>query len=76
MGRLTITLDDDLLRALREIAAQEGRSVSSVVESSLRLQGIGSQANARALVNRARQRAQLDPGEAITLAVRETRRAR
>jgi len=76
MTRLTITLDDDLHRALKETAARQGRSIASIIEESLRLRGIQDQASARALVQQARQRAQLDPDEAMALAVEETRNAR
>lgn len=76
MSRLTITLDDDLHRALKETAARQGRSIASIIEESLRLRGIQSHASARALVTQARQRAQLDADEAMALAVEETRDAR
>jgi predicted transcriptional regulator len=76
MTRLTITLDDDLHRALKETAARQGRSIASIIEESLRLRGIQDQTSARALVEQARQRAQLDPEEAMALAVEETRDAR
>ncbi|MDZ7669465.1 MAG: ribbon-helix-helix protein, CopG family [Gammaproteobacteria bacterium] len=76
MARLTITLDDDLHRALKETAARQGRSIASIIEESLRLRGIQDQASARALVQQARQRAQLDPEEAMALAVEETHNAR
>lgn len=76
MSRLTITLDDDLHRALKETAARQGRSIASIIEESLRLRGIQGQASARALVAEARQRAQLDADEAMSLAVEETRNTR
>jgi predicted transcriptional regulator len=76
MSRLTITLDDDLHRALKETAARQGRSIASIIEESLRLRGIQDQASARALVAAARKRAHLDAGEAMKLAVEETRAAR
>ena len=76
MSRLTITLDDDLHRALKETAARQGRSIASIIEESLRLRGIQDLAGARALVAQARQRAQLDSDEALTLAVEETRAVR
>ena len=60
MSRLTVTLDDDLHRALKETAARQGRSIASIIEESLRLRGIQDQATARALVAQARKRAQLD----------------
>lgn len=76
MSRLTITLDDDLHRALKETAARQGRSIASIIEESLRLRGIKGRESARSLVARARERAQLDPDEALQLAVEETRAAR
>lgn len=76
MTRLTVTLDDDLHRALKETAARQGRSIASIIEESLRLRGIQGQASARALVEQARRRAELDPDRAVDLAVEETRAAR
>jgi len=72
MSRLTITLDDDLHRALKETAARQGRSIASIIEESLRLRGIRSQASAIALVEEARKRAKLEPDAALELALEET----
>ena len=76
MRRLTITLDDRLHRALRETAARQGRTIRSIIEESLRLRGIGDQADARSLVAKARERARMAPGKALELAVEETRAKR
>ncbi|MDZ7782804.1 MAG: ribbon-helix-helix protein, CopG family [Halioglobus sp.] len=76
MSRLTITLDNNLHRALKETAARQGRSITSIIEESLRLRGIQDRASARALVEQVRERAQLDPDAALGLAVEETRDAR
>lgn len=76
MSRLTITLDDELHRALKETAARQGRSIASIIEESLRLRGVKGQASARALVEQARKRAGLEPDRALELAVEETRAAR
>jgi predicted transcriptional regulator len=76
MSRLTITLDDELHRALKQAAARQGRSIASIIEESLRLRGIRPQADSRALVARARQDAQLEADKAMELAVKETRAAR
>ncbi|MDZ7685710.1 MAG: ribbon-helix-helix protein, CopG family [Gammaproteobacteria bacterium] len=73
MSRLTITLDDNLHRALKEAAARQGRPIASIIEESLRLRGIQSQESARALVAQARERANLEPDEALNLAIEETR---
>ncbi len=76
MSRLTISLSDDMHRALKETAARQGRSIASIIEESLRLRGIRGQESARELVGRARARAQLPEGDAIELAVNETRAQR
>ncbi len=76
MGRLTISLQDDLHRALKETAARQGRPIRSIIEESLRLRGIKDQASARSLVAAARKRARLEQDEALELAVQETRAAR
>lgn len=76
MSRLTITLDDDLHRALKETAARQGRSITSIIEESLRLRGIQDQASNRALVEKASRRANLEPDEAMDVAIKETRATR
>ena len=76
MSRLTITLDDDLHRALKETAARQGRSIASIIEESVRLRGIKTHASARTLVDAARAHANLDEEAAMALAVEETRAAR
>ncbi|MCF8061920.1 MAG: antitoxin VapB family protein [Deltaproteobacteria bacterium] len=50
MGRLTITLDDDVHRALKETAARQRRSIGRIIEESLELRGIRSEESARRLV--------------------------
>ena len=76
MSRLTITLSDDLHRALKETAARQGRSIASIIEESLRLRGIRDQVSARALADQARKRTGLDAQAAESLAIEETRAAR
>ena len=76
MGRLTITLDDDLHRALKETAIRQKRSIGTIIDESLRLRGIRNQASARSLVAAARKHARLDPADVLKLAVEETRAAR
>ena len=73
MSRLTITLDDDLHRAIKETAARQGRSIGSIIAESLRLRGIKPIENARQLVKRARAHAQCTEAEATRLAIKETR---
>ncbi len=76
MSRLTITLNDDLHRALKETAVRQQRSIASIIEESLRLRGIQDQVSARSLVEQARARSSLDADTALALAVEETRAAR
>ena len=76
MSRLTITLDDGLLRALEERAARQGRSIESIIEESLRLRGIQTQGPAHAIVDKARERAQLEPDAALDMSAEETRAVR
>lgn len=76
MGRLTITLDDDLHRAVKETAARQGRSIGKIIEESLRLRGIKLMEDARQLVARARSQAQKTESQAVRVAVEETRACR
>jgi len=76
MSRLTITLNDDLHVALKETAARQGRSITAIIEESLRLRGIKGRASARSLVDKARRRSGLDADDAMAVAVGETREAR
>ena len=73
MSRLTITLDDDLHRALKETAARQGRSIGKIIEESLLLRGIKHMESARNIVARARANAQCTEKAAARLAVEETR---
>lgn len=73
MSRLTITLDDDLHRALKEAAARQGRTIGEIIEESLQLRGIKPMGSARQLVARARSQARHNEEEATRLAVEETR---
>jgi predicted transcriptional regulator len=76
MSRLTISLNDELHQALREMAARQKRSITSIIEESLTFRGIRTQSNARELVARARENADLSEEEALAIAVTETRHAR
>lgn len=73
MSRLTITLDDDLHRALKETAARQGKSIGRIIEESLNLRGIKTMESARQLVDRARTWSQYSEAEAMALADEETR---
>ena len=74
--RLTITLAEDVHRALKEAAAQRGKTMGRLVEESLRHYGIKTTGEAERLVAAARQRAALTEEQACELAVVETRAGR
>lgn len=76
MSRLTISLPDDLHRALKRAAATRGSTIGELVAESLEHYGVKSEEDARALVAAARRRSGLDPAAAEKLAITETRRAR
>ena len=76
MPRLTISLTDRTHRALKEAAARQGRSMGSLTEESLELRGILPSDAALEIVARARSSAGLSNGDAMAIAVRETRHYR
>ena len=76
MPRLTISLADRTHRALKEAAARQNRSMSSIIEESLELRGLRSPETAKELVAKARAASGLKADDALVLAVEETRRFR
>ena len=76
MSRLTITLNDDMHRALKEAAARQGKSIGHIIEESLQLRGIKPMESARQLVAQARSQAGCTEDEAMSLAIEETRAQR
>ena len=76
MSRLTITLPDDVHRALKEAAATRRRTIGELVAESLERYGIKPAEAARELVARARSHSLLDRNEALEVAVEETRAGR
>lgn len=73
MARLTVTLRDDLHRALKEAAARRGKTIGQLLEESLDFYGIKSTESAEELVSRARDNARMREGDAVALAVAETK---
>ena len=73
MGRLTISLDDAMLQALKETAARQGCSIGEIIEEGLILHGIKPVLSARELVAMARARSKMTEDQAIQLAVDEVR---
>ena len=76
MGRLTISLKDDLHQALKETAARQGRSIGKIIEEGLELRGVKPMSRARDLLMKARGSARRTQEKAIELAVKEVRASR
>ena len=76
MSRLTITLPDELHRALKETAARRNVPIGELIAESLEFYGIKSRESAQSLVARARHNAQLSEDDALRLAQREVRAVR
>lgn len=76
MARLTISLPDELHRALKEAAARRNRRIGDLIAESLEFYGIKTTESAAALVARARKQSDLSSDEALQLAVEETRSSR
>lgn len=73
MSRLTITLNDEIHRTLKETAARQGCTIGKIIEESLQFRGIKSMKSARNLVERVRCGSVMNEEQAIRLAVEETR---
>ena len=76
MPRLTISLNERTHRALKEAAVRQNRSMSAIIEESLELRGIRPLDAVEEIVAQARANSGLNAGEAMALAVDETRRHR
>ena len=76
MARLTITLPDDLHRALKESAVRRDTTIGELVAESLEFYGIKTATAADELVAEARAHSTLTEDEAVALAVEETRAER
>ena len=71
MSRLTIALSEPRYRALKETAAQRGKTMSQLIDESLDFYGIKSNEQALDLVRRARARNGLSDEQALALAQAE-----
>ena len=76
MGRLTISLKDDLHQALKETAARQGRSIGKIIEEGLELRGVKPMSRARDLLMKARGASKMTEEQAAELAVKEVRASR
>ena len=71
MSRLTISLSEPRYRALKETAAQRGKTMGQLIDESLDFYGIKSNEQALDLVRRARARHGLSDEQALALAQAE-----
>ena len=71
MSRLTIALSEPRYRALKETAAQRGKTMGQLIDESLDFYGIKSNEQALDLVRRARARNGLSDEQALALAQAE-----
>ena len=76
MARVTISLPDNLHRALKEAAIRRGTTLGEVVRESLVFYGIKTPEEVSEIVAKARARGGLSEVAAQTLANRETRETR
>lgn len=76
MARVTISLPDELHRALKEAAIRRGQTLGEVVSESLTFYGIKTPQEVSGLIARAREHSGMSESEALELAGRETRAAR
>ena len=76
MSRLTITLSESRSRALKEAAAQRGKTIGQLIDESLDFYGIKSREQALDLVRQARAHSQLAEEQALTLAQDEVHATR
>ena len=76
MARLTLSLPDDLHRALEKESAARGRGMAELIAESLVRYGIEPEESVLDLVARARTRSALSEKQALTLATGETKSVR
>ena len=76
MPRTTITLSEERYRALRQVAARRGQTITEVVDRALELAGVNTVESVRTMLAAASRRAGLTDEEAMEMALRETAAAR
>ena len=76
MSRLTIALSESRYRALKEAAAQRGKTMGQLIDESLDFYGVKSREQSLDLVRRARASSVLSEEQALTLAHVEVQAAR
>jgi hypothetical protein len=67
MARLTINLSNERQLALKQAAAERGKTMGEIIEESLEHYGVKTRVEAAALIAMARERAGLDEDQAMQL---------
>jgi len=76
MARLTINLSNERQAALKQAAAERGKTMGEIIEESLEHYGIKTRVEAAALIAIARERAGLDEDQAMRLGLEASRAVR
>jgi hypothetical protein len=76
MSKLTVELPEDRRRALKAVAARRGVTLGQLIDESLRLNGVRTDAEVEGLMGRLRRNATLADDEALAFGVRVTREIR
>ena len=76
MPRTTVTLSDERYRALKQVAALRGQTITEVVDRALELAGVNTVESIRTMLAEASRHAGLTDEEAMEMALRETAAAR
>ena len=76
MARQTINLSEKRQRALKQAAAERGKTMGQIVEESLEFYGVKSRSEAVDLIRRARETAGMDENAAMELGVEASRASR
>ena len=76
MARLTINLSNERQSALKQAAAERGKTMGEIIEESLEHYGVKTRVEAAALIAIARERAGLDEDKAMQLGLEASRAVR
>jgi hypothetical protein len=76
MAKLTVDLPEQRRRALKVVAARRGLTIAQLIDESLRLNGVRTQAESQGLLDRLRHNATLSEEDALAFGVRMTREIR
>lgn len=76
MPRITVSVPEEMHRALRQAATRRSCTISEIVVSALAEYGLKSEEDALSIVRKARKRTRLSESEARKIAEEESRKSR